>query len=326
MKLRPLSYASLSTAGFRFVATVFALITLVVCTNSQQSKTTATQPAEPLPADVNAKDSSGQTPLMLAAKRGDANRVRALIAAHASLDSHDNDGQTALFLAAGSNQTPEITSSGLKGCLDCLKQLIAAGADVNASDDNGTTPLMAAASGHLDSVEALIAAGADVNAKRGGSFTVQTALQFAERSPAIVAALQRAQQNPTKVAPQKARASKVGGRLLGIDVTNKTLRVIPWDETERRFKSDAIRVLPWTDATLLKHGSSSLTMGAFLGGTPINDEDMFGNATRQLRTAKDLEGLYDFYIDQSDDKFVVLKMDGVIAFAGMSFAGQVGGQ
>jgi len=261
---------------------------------------------------------------MLAAERGDAIRVRALIAAHARLDSRDNDGRTALFLAAGSNQTPEITLSGLKGCLNCLKQLIAAGADVNASDDDGTTPLMAAASGHLDSVEALIAAGADVSARRGGSFTVQTALQFAEHYPPIIAALQRAQRNPPKVAPQRASASKVGGRLLSIDLANKTLQVVPWNSTEYQFKSDSIRALHWTDATLLKSGSSLLTMAAFLGGTPLNRQDMFGGITEQLRTAGDLQGgLFDFYIDQEDGKFVVRKMSGVIAFPGMSFAGQV---
>ena len=297
-----------SLARFSTIALCISVTCASQYAKAQSPATSATQ----VTADVNAKDSRGQTPLMLAAERGDAIRVRALIAAHASLDSRDNEGRTALVVAAGSDQ---------KGSLDCVRQLIAAGADVNASDDDGTTPLMEAASGHLDSVKALIAAGADVNARRGGSFVVQTALQSAERYPAIIEALQRAQKNPTKVAPQKARASKVGGRLLSIDVTNKTLQVIPWDSTERRFKSDSIRVLIWTGATLLKNGSSSLTMAAFLGGAPLNDEDMFGRVTQQLRTAGDLQGrLYDFYIDQADDKFVVRKMSGVIAFAGMSFA------
>ena len=54
----------------------------------------------------------------------------------------------------------------LKGYIEVTKQLLAAGADVNAKFDNGISPLhYAAVSGRKEVAELLIAEGADVNAK-----------------------------------------------------------------------------------------------------------------------------------------------------------------
>ena len=59
-----------------------------------------------------------------------------------------------------------------KGHLDVARDLIEAGADVNAKDNNGLTPLcFCAAKGHLDVARALIEAGADVNAKKDNGVT-----------------------------------------------------------------------------------------------------------------------------------------------------------
>jgi len=59
-----------------------------------------------------------------------------------------------------------------KGHLDFARDLIEAGADVNAKEDNGWTPLyMCASEGHLDVARALIEAGADVNAKEDKALT-----------------------------------------------------------------------------------------------------------------------------------------------------------
>ncbi|MBQ1926217.1 MAG: ankyrin repeat domain-containing protein, partial [Proteobacteria bacterium] len=52
----------------------------------------------------------------------------------------------------------------------CAQQLIDAGADVNAKDNKGRTPLMLI--GGDDNIEALIKAGADVNAKDNDGQTV----------------------------------------------------------------------------------------------------------------------------------------------------------
>ena len=53
-----------------------------------------------------------------------------------------------------------------KGDIEAVKQHIAVGADVNAKDRYGATPLhIATHLGHKETVELLIANGADVNAK-----------------------------------------------------------------------------------------------------------------------------------------------------------------
>jgi ankyrin repeat protein len=56
----------------------------------------------------------------------------------------------------------------LEGNKEAIKQHLAAGTDVNAKTDVGTTPLFyAAADGQKEIAELLIAEGADVNAKDG---------------------------------------------------------------------------------------------------------------------------------------------------------------
>ena len=76
------------------------------------------------------------------------------------------EADRALFKAA--------TEGNIKG----IKQLIADGADVNAKNRDGTTPLQTAAiRGHKEFLQLLIANGADVNAK---DWNGRTSLDWAE--------------------------------------------------------------------------------------------------------------------------------------------------
>ena len=86
------------------------------------------------------------------------------------------EADRALFKAA--------TEGNIKG----IKQLIADGADVNAKNRDGTTPLQTAAiRGHKEFLELLIANGADVNAKNEDGMTplhctaVGTSLNYLSR-------------------------------------------------------------------------------------------------------------------------------------------------
>ncbi|XP_067663616.1 serine/threonine-protein phosphatase 6 regulatory ankyrin repeat subunit A-like [Haliotis asinina] len=150
-------------------------------------------------ADVNSKNNSGKTALHLVSKDvfdiGRARTISPLIAAGADVNAQDKDGNTSLVtsVTAGHDIFSLLTDvedvnsknkSGKtalhhvsKGVFDIgtrtISQLIAAGADVNAQDNDGNTPLMTSVTaGHISS---LLGAGADVNSKNKSG---KTALHF----------------------------------------------------------------------------------------------------------------------------------------------------
>ncbi len=96
--------------------------------------------------------SNGPSPLVQAAKSGDAAAVRALLQQGASATASDPDGATALHWIAYHDD------------LATAKVLLKAGANVNAANDLGATPLwVASENGSTSMVRLLLDAGANPN-------------------------------------------------------------------------------------------------------------------------------------------------------------------
>ena len=115
---------------------------------------------------------TGTTPLMRAAKNGDAAAIRLLLENRADPNARQKNGTTALMLAAGLGRgTGAFTKDYATEAelLESVKVLIAAGADVNAVDDSGETPLHYGAQASDDIVKYLAEKGAklDVKDKKG---------------------------------------------------------------------------------------------------------------------------------------------------------------
>jgi len=97
-------------------------------------------------ADVNARDYFGQTPLFLATRVGNVAAMRTLINHGAKFNIRDTDnGTTPIFYAIHSNKLSPVTL------------LLDLGADINAKDDFGNSPLThALSSGNLDIIDLIL--------------------------------------------------------------------------------------------------------------------------------------------------------------------------
>ena len=123
-------------------------------------------------AEITARDSHGVTPLMFAAISGSPETIRMLLKSGADVKAKDADGRTVLIesLTTENGSPPEI-----------VEELIQAGAEVNVKVYGGLTPLMIAAGGDSRVLRTLIHAGADLNATDDQG---ATALRWAKESPA----------------------------------------------------------------------------------------------------------------------------------------------
>lgn len=107
-----------------------------------------------------AQETSGQSPLLQAAAKGDLETVKILTEAGDDPNARNDLGQTPLHWAVGG------------GYANVASALLKAGADPGARDDHGQTPLhVAAGKGELEIVKILINAGADPYAKNNEGLT-----------------------------------------------------------------------------------------------------------------------------------------------------------
>ncbi|KAF7265130.1 hypothetical protein GWI33_021433 [Rhynchophorus ferrugineus] len=113
-------------------------------------------------ACVNVYDNKGQTPLHLAALVHDPHGVKLLLKiGEADPTSLDNEQRTPLHFAVSKSNRPIN--------YDIVKMFLTYGAEVNAKDQNGCTPLhLAILNEATDCVDVLILSGADITAKCAG--------------------------------------------------------------------------------------------------------------------------------------------------------------
>ena len=114
----------------------------------------------------------GTTPLIRAARSGDAAAMRLLLEKGADPKLTTRDGNNALMIAAGEGYRDKNTRGTEAEALEALKVAMAAGLDVKQTNRAGETALHGAASRGADTiVQYLIDHGADMNAQSRQGFT-----------------------------------------------------------------------------------------------------------------------------------------------------------
>ncbi len=132
-------------------------------------------------ANVNGRDTDGQTPLHIAARMDNVEMAKLLLAHGASVNEKDNQGKTPIFAAAR------------KGSREMVELLMAHGADINARNSDGWTPLhLVACFAQGPAAELLLAHGADPSLRdHSGRTASQVAAE--RKNAALAEALKKAE-------------------------------------------------------------------------------------------------------------------------------------
>ncbi len=115
---------------------------------------------------------AGTTPLMRAARAGDAPAMRLLLAKGADPKLTTKDGSTALMFAAGVGYRDKNTKGTESEALEALKVAVGLGLDINQANTKGETALHGAALRGADTiVQYLVEQGAKLNGKSKQGYT-----------------------------------------------------------------------------------------------------------------------------------------------------------
>ena len=136
------------------IAAVQALISYGANPNADLSKLTFTRTT----GGMTLSGSAAGSVLIYAAESGNPEVVREILHYQPKLEMRDRDGKTAMF-AAGEYRDGDADGARV----ECVRLLAQAGANVNAKDDQGNTPLHETFL--TDVEEELLKLGADVNAR-----------------------------------------------------------------------------------------------------------------------------------------------------------------
>jgi ankyrin repeat protein len=128
-------------------------------------------------SDPDRPDGDGEPPLLTCGSLGSVDVAEALIEGHAAVDVRDRDGNTALHRAVAHGH------DGL------VRWLLAHGAEADARNRSGATPLMAART--ADAVEMLCAHGASVHAATADGTAALLTAAGAGRTTVVRALLAR---------------------------------------------------------------------------------------------------------------------------------------
>jgi len=152
--------ALLGAAGSGNLEAVRRLIAYGANPNADFSKTTVTDSSD----RITRKGKDVGSVLLYAAGSGSPEVVREILRYHPDLEKRDREGKTAIF-AAGNYRSADQEGSRV----ECVRLLAEAGANVNARDNDGNSPLHEI---YLTDVEEeLLKRGADVNARNNDGET-----------------------------------------------------------------------------------------------------------------------------------------------------------